>query len=262
MRIDRHKICQFAFAIAFCQALAGCQTMNAPAPVQQASPSAAGVEPDIRRILAGGGLDPNAPAVARQQAAQAAPAPLGQGLVPVGPPSAASLAYAQQPGGAPPLATGATPVNLTGAVFPPPPVAPAIVAAVPNPSASGKGRRKGKTFQPVPGLPVVSAPPAPAVPTGPVSSMPLTASAGVGVTPVQVPGLPPGLLQAAPGLPAGLTTSVVPAPLVPKVVDITGPGATRVRSAVRDDSAPKNAETVAAPEPKAPEPYVPKIRRF
>ncbi len=259
MRFDRHKISQAAIAAAFCVALSACQTTNAPTATAVVSPSAAGVEPDIRRILAGGGLDPNAPAAARQQAAQA-PAATGvaQGLVPVGPPTAASLAYAQQPGGAPPLAAGATPLTLSGAVVPPPPQAPAIAAAVAAPPA--KGRRKGKSFEPIPNLAIVPAPPTQAVPTSPVSTLPLAAANGVGVTPVRVPGLPPGLLQSAPQLPAALTTSIVPAPLVPKVVDITGPSAIRLRNAGGDDNAAKRAEAPVAPA--APEPYIPKIRRF
>lgn len=261
MRIDRQRISQFAVLIALCGATAGCQSMNAQAPAQQASPSAVGVEPDIRRILAGGGLDPSAPASAKQQTAQAgAPAaPLAQGLVPVAPPTAASLAYAQQPGGAPPSVAGTGPQALTGSVVP---QVPALAAAVPNPAASSKGRRKGKSFEPVPGLPIVAGTPVPAVPTTPVSSIPLAAANGVGVTPVQVPGLPAGLLPSGPSLPAALTTSIVPAPLAPRVVDITGPSAVKVRSAGHEDAAPKQTDAAAPAAPAAPEPYVPKIRRF
>jgi hypothetical protein len=54
---------------------------------------------------------------------------------------------------------------------------------------------------------------------------------------------------------------MIPAPLAPQMIDITGPNA-RPRAEAPRAKAVSVAEPAPAPAPVAPEPYVPKIKRF
>lgn len=245
--------------------LAGCQTTAKPPETGSVQTAAAAVDPDIKRILAGGGLDPSAPAAVAGAAPSVKAAGIAPGLVPVAPPpgSAAAAAYAaQQPAQANPLTTPGQPLNVTPAQAGVSPAATPIAAAIASAGhgARGKGARKrGRVDSPLPQIEVTQGAPVQAHPAVPVVGAPLLA-AGSGVLPVPVPGGVP-TAATAPALPAGLTTSMIPAPLAPQMIDITGPNA-RPRAEAPRAKAASVAEPAPAPAPVAPEPYVPKIKRF
>mgnify|MGYP001025086967 FL=1 len=246
-------------------ALAGCQTTAKPPETGSVQTATAAVDPDIKRILAGGGLDPSAPAAVAGAAPVAKTAGIAPGLVPVGPPpgSAAAAAYAaQQPSQANPLTAPGQPLNVTPAQTGVTPVAAPMAAAIASAGHGTKGkasRKRGRVDVPMPQIEVTQGAPVQAHPALPVVQSPLLA-AGTGVLPVPVPG---GVPTAAisPALPAGLTTSLIPAPLAPQMIDITGPNA-RYRAEAPRAKAAAVSEPLPAPAPAAPEPYVPKIKRF